>query len=63
MDRKIIQICCATSESSGSLGKERLYALADDGTIWFFTPPGSEAQKWKKLPSLPEDKKEKLVSI
>ena len=62
MDEKIIQICCAICESSGSLGKERLYALTDQGNIWFKTPFDSKGRwHWEKM-DLPPKNVEKDVS-
>ena len=41
--RKVVQIAAA---GTGAL----FYALADDGTVWWFTAE----QTWEQLPSLPE---------
>lgn len=62
MKRKVIHICCALSEATGSIGRERLYALADDGTIWGRTPRDNKGQsKWEMIEAIP-DRIEKLVS-
>ena len=59
---KIIQICCAVSESSNSLGKDRLYALTDTGQIWTRLPPNSKGvSKWELMEPIPF-KEEKEVN-
>lgn len=56
MQRKIIQICCALSEAPGSLGRERLYALCDDGTLWLLKPPGTkDGPKWLQIQNVPDN--------
>ena len=53
-DRKIIQIACAETQSNEDIGGT-LYALADDGSVWFMTDPWvrDTQRKWISLPRLP----------
>jgi hypothetical protein len=52
-DRKIIQIACAEAGDGEAVGGT-LYALADDGSVWFMLDPWKGKAPWKPLPQLPQ---------
>lgn len=57
LSRKIIQIACGISDASNNAGRERLYALAEDGTLWLKTAVitgKKDFPPWVQIPGPPE---------
>lgn len=49
--RKVVQIAVAPAALSGS---DLLYALADDGTVWWVAPQLID-NNWKRIKDIPND--------
>jgi hypothetical protein len=59
--RKIIQIAIGTNAQDAGEFRERLYALASDGTLWRLIDPDCAegyTDPWTELPNVPQPEPE-----